>query len=129
MSQVEMYSQGKRSRVELCIELFVAETGYVPEEALPVWNATELSPQLERLAATIRAPHAWRAWAVGPRTWFLDGLLTDSPAPEADQPTLILTFRDHDAQAAAAGVWRRTAPKRWEPQQVLASSSVDANWH
>ncbi len=129
MKQVETYKKVKRTRIELCIDLFVAETGYVPEDARPVSDAAELSPQLERLAATIRSPHAWRAWAVGPRTWFLDGLLTDSPAPGEDQPSLILTFRDHDAQAAAAGVWRRTAPGRWEPQQVLASSSVAGDWH
>jgi hypothetical protein len=120
--------KGKRSRIELCIDLFVAETGYVPDEARPVVGATELSPQLERLASTIHAPSAWRAWAIGPRSWFLDGWLNDSPAPSADQPTLTLTFRDHDAQAVAAGVWCRTAPGRWEAQQILASNSISGEW-
>ena len=127
MPQVEIHRKGERSRTELCIDLFVAETGYVPEYSRQVWDASELSPQLERLAATIRAPSAWRAWAIGPRTWFLDGRLTDSPSTE--QPTLILTFRDHDAEAAAAGVWRRVAPGRWEPQQILAANSPSGAWH
>jgi hypothetical protein len=126
MHRIETHRKAKQSRIELCIDLFVAETGYVPQDAHPVDDATELSPQLERLAAMIRAPNAWRAWAVGPRSWFLDGRLTDSPPACADQPTLTLTFRGHDAHAAAAGVWRRTAPGRWELQQVLASRGSSA---
>jgi hypothetical protein len=129
MQQIDTHENGKRSRIELCIDLFVAETRYVPDDSHPVLDATELSPQLELLASKIRAPNAWRAWAAGPRIWFLDGWLTDSPGSSADHPVLVLTFRDHDAQAAAAGVWRRTARGRWEPQQVLASSSVSDQWH
>ncbi len=124
MSQIEKHRKGKRSRIELCIDLWASENGYVPHYARPVLDAAELSPQLERLAATIRAPHAWCAWAVGPRNWFVDGRLADSPAEAAHEPTLFLTFRDHDARAAAAGVWRRTAPGRWEPQHVPASCAA-----
>jgi hypothetical protein len=129
MRHLELHRKGRRSRTELCIELFVAETGYVSAEAHPVVDPTELSPQLERLVATIRAPYAWRAWAAGPRGWFVDGRLTDSPRALADQPSLILTFRDHDARAAAAGVWRRTAPGRWEAQRELASILISAECH
>ena len=129
MHRIERQRTRQRSQIELCIDLFVAETAYVPEEAHPVLDATELSPQLERLAREVRAPDGWRAWAAGPRSWFLDGRLTDSPAASADQPSLMLTFRDHDARAAAAGVWRRTAPGRWEPQQILASSLISDGWH
>jgi hypothetical protein len=126
---METHKKGERSRVELCIDLFVAETRYVPDDAHPVVQAAELSPQLERLASTISAPNAWRAWTAGPRVWFLDGWLTDSQGAPADQPILVLTFRDHDAHAAATGVWRRTAPGHWVPQQVLAASSVSDEWH
>jgi hypothetical protein len=129
MHQIETHENGRRSRIELCIDLFVAETRYVPDDAHPVVKAAELSPQLERLASKIRAPNAWRAWAAGPRIWFLDGWLTDSPGESADQPSLSLTFRDHDARPAAAGVWRRTAPGRWEPLQVFASSAMSRRWH
>jgi hypothetical protein len=129
MNQIETQRKGRRSRIELCIDLWVSETGYVPDDARQVWDPTELSPQLERFVSTIRAPHAWRAWAIGPRSWFLDGVLTDSPAGFDDQPTLILTFRDHDAQAAAAGVWRRVASRRWEPQQIVDSSALSSAWH
>jgi hypothetical protein len=129
MYRIETHKRVKRSRIELCIDLFVSETRYVPEDARLVRDVTELSPQLERLVATIHAPDAWRAWTVGPRAWFLDGRLSDPPGTPAGQPTLILTFRDHDARAAAAGVWRRTAPGRWEPQQVIAPGSVSAARH
>jgi hypothetical protein len=129
MHQIESHRQATRSRIELCIELFVAETGYVPDEARPVIDPAELSTQLERLAATILAPSAWRAWAVGPRSWFLEGRLADPPEAPADQPTLMLTFRDNDARTAAAGVWRRTAPGHWEPQHVLACTSMSGEWH
>jgi hypothetical protein len=129
MHRIERHRKRKRSRIELCIDLFVAETAYVPDEARPVVDATELSPQLERLARMLRAPDGWRAWAAGPRSWFLDGRLTAVPASSADQPRIMLTFRDNDARAAAAGVWCRTAPGRWEPQQILASSLISDGWH
>ncbi len=129
MHQLETHGRGRRSRVEICIDLFVAETGYVPEDAHPVMTATELSPQLERFVSTIRAPSAWRAWAAGPRGWFVEGRLKDSPGASAYQPSLMLTFRDHDARAAASGLWRRTAAGRWEMQQTPDWSSVSGVKH
>jgi hypothetical protein len=41
----------------------------------------------------------------------------------------MLTFRDHDARAAAAGIWRRTAAGRWEMQQTPDWSSVSGVRH
>jgi hypothetical protein len=120
MRQIEKHMKARRS---------LAETGYVPDEARPVRDASELSPQLESLTSSIRAPDAWRAWLEGPRSWFLDGRLTGSPGAFPEQPTLMLTFRDHDARVAAAGVWRRTAAGRWELQPGLASSLMSGTVH
>jgi hypothetical protein len=93
MRQIEKHMKARRSRVELCIDLFVAETGYVPDEARPVRDAS------------------------------------GSPGAFPEQPTLMLTFRDHDARVAAAGVWRRTAAGRWKLQPGLASSLMSGTVH
>ena len=119
MGLMELDKTGCRSRIEFCIDAFVEEMAYVPAEARRVRDASELSPQLERLAGTISAPTGWRAWIDGPRGWFVQGRFYEFSEDATDRPTLYLIFRDHDARPAAVGVWCRSAPGYWEPQQTL----------
>lgn len=109
-----------RSQTEFCIDAFVAETGYVPFDARPVRALHELSPQLERSIQRMPPNAAWCAWVEGARGWFVEGRLSDESPESTDRPTLCLIFRDHDAAPLVAGIWRRSAPARWDLLQVFA---------
>jgi hypothetical protein len=124
MDRVDIGSTASRSKIELCIDAFVQETGYVPACARPVRDPAELSPSLERIVVAMQRS-AWRAWEERGRIWFIEGRLIETGgAPDA--PTAHLIFRDHRARVIVAGVWYRIAPARWEVVQVLTARFEDA---
>lgn len=92
---------------------YVAETGYVPAEAVKVRRASELPLSLMR-AALKTAPNAiWGAWSLGVRVWFVQAW-RHAESAAAGETTMYLLFRDMDGRAVAGGVWGKSAGQRWK---------------
>jgi hypothetical protein len=124
MQQIETQHNRDRSQIEFCIDAFAEETGYVPADAHSVRVPGELSPPLERLVGSLAPGTGWRAWSEGARAWFVQGTLADSSDCRLDQPTVCLTFRDHDAAPLISGVWRRNSPAHWDLLQYFGDGQV-----
>jgi hypothetical protein len=129
MERIAACDMRNRSQIEFCIDAFAEETGYIPADARSVRNPGELSPQLAQLVGSLTASTGWRAWFEGQRGWFVQGRLADCSDSQLDQPTVYLIFRDHDAVAVTAGVWRRSAPSRWELLQFFNCHAVADGRH
>lgn len=100
--------------LQLMGEQFAVATRFVPNSARKVRTPEDLPPALERIAMCAeRSSHAWLAWTMESRIWFLVAERAKLSGPAGRTPAIRMCFYDADGRPAASGIWVVDATRRW----------------